>query len=154
MYGLGNISRMGEKTRIQSTTGTILHFLWFFFFPFFSPVSQPGFGVIQYTEVETGTDTVLEGAFEFWFKEKDSGFPMFRGRGNSCLFPLPVSGRPQWLCWQWGLAAQKPRGGGPFSLIRGAVVLRWPGKLLLFFFILPPLSPGCKGNCTEHVASR
>lgn len=51
-----------------------------------------------------------------------------------------------------GLLHKNLEGGEPFSMIRGAVVLGWPGKLLLFFFILPPLSPGCKGNCTEHVA--
>ena len=38
MHGLGNISRMGEKTRLQSTTGTILHFLWVFFSFFLSSI--------------------------------------------------------------------------------------------------------------------
>lgn len=126
---------MGEETGIQSATGTILHFL---FLPFFSPVSLG---------LDSGRPNTQKRRLGTEFGEKPSSSSsrskklgsQCSERGNASVFSRSASIRRATVTVvAMGLAAQKLEGGRPFSLIRGAVVLRRPGKLLLFFLVLPP----------------
>lgn len=110
------VSRLGEKTRIQSTTGAILCFL------FFSPsnIPQPGLRVIQYTEVETEHIQSSKTNLLVLVRGLRKWTPNAQSEGNSFVSPLfsvlshlssqvilPVSEWHQWLRWQWGPAGTK-----------------------------------------------
>lgn len=141
MHGLWKAHRLGKKTRIQSTT--ILCFLLFSFFPPVSPSLDSRRSNTQ--KWKLGTDTVPRETFYFWFKEWESGVLMLRGREILVfllLSPFSHTLAPRQSCQcQDGHSdcgaigacmCKNFEGGEPSSLIRGAVVLRWLGKLCCF----------------------
>ena len=94
----------------------LLHFL---FFSFYSPVSLSlDLGRPNTQKRRLGTDRVWREAFEFRFKEYESGFPMFRGRGNASVFSLCQQQEGRSDCsGGGGLLHKNLEGGEPFSLI-------------------------------------
>ena len=164
MRGLWKAHRLGKKTRIQSTTGTILCFLFFFFLP--SGIPQPGLRAIQYAEVETGHRHSSKRNLLLLIQGVRKRTPNAQRRGNSCVSSflsilshpssqaiLPVSGWPQQLRCNRGLHVQKLWRRGTFLSHQRSCGPKMAGQtLLLFFSVLPPLSPGCRGSCTKYVA--